>query len=871
MKKDKKKVKRKLSLPKKIVLSLLGCVLFVAAVWFTYYMVHFYSYDNYKDYIKANAEYEAGTGFSALPDADPAVEGMVLAAENENLKLYTNLSTAEIAVYDKRSGNVTYSNPAGADDDPIANNTNKNYLKSQLIINYYNSAKALGTYDSYSMSVARGQVEAEKIENGIRFIYTFGDFDTNSTGIVPIYMSQQKLDEICGQLGESDAANMQRYYSTKDDATGMQVLNGVAQKNVKTIQKIQAYLESAGFTEEDYVEQMELAGVENPLPLSFVIPLEYRLCEDSIEVSIPSSQIQENGGGSLYRIRLLGYFGAAGTDEEGYIVVPNGSGSLIYFNNGKTNAETYSQYIYDLDPMAANYTQLENTEKARLPLCGICRKDSSILMTVEDGAATAFFTAGVAGNNTSYNYANATFVVRGYDLLSMFGSTGNEADLPLLENNMYDIDYKVRYTFLTEENKGYSGIANYYRERLIAEGVLTEKTPAGDIPFYYDVIGGVKKTASFAGIQYLKVTAMTTYDEAAKIAGDLQEKGISNQVMNLQGWSNGGYYADVYDKITGLGKLGGKSDLEALNKTLEAMGGRLYVDVPFQQVTYISKRYSETYETSRYYGAGYVAVFGVVNPTHLRKTSSLGYDENIYYLISPKFLDRYVKGFAKAFAKLDVGGVGLRDLGDELHSDKKRTEMINREEALDIVLAQFDMLAESGRNIMVTGGNSYSFAYADDIIGAPIKDNDFRIIDEEIPLYEMIIHGYISYAGSQLNFHDTADMSQITLKMIEYGASPRYVFTWESASEMKYTALNKFYATKYENWRDDAVEMYNTVNGALKYVSGEAIVKHEILQDNVRKVTYSNGVVIYVNYTGSDVTADGINIPAKSFWMEGIR
>lgn len=374
-------------------------------------------------------------------------------------------------------------------------------------------------------------------------------------------MSQDKLDAICALLDDTAVTNMRRYYSTADSATGMLVLNGVAQKNIKTIKKITGYLETAGFTEADYEEQMELAGVEVALPLSFTIALEYRLADDGIEVSVPASMIEENGGGSLYRIRLLGYFGAAGADEEGYLVVPNGSGSLIYFNNGKSSVENYSQYIYDIDPLAADYTLLENTKKVRLPICGICKEDSNILMSVEDGATTAFFTASVAGSNTSYNYVNTTFVVRGYDLLSMFGSTGNEADLPLLENNMYDINYKVRYTFLDDEHTGYSGIANYYRERLIREGALTNRTAAGDIPFYYDIIGGVKETASFVGIRYLKVMAMTTYQEAADIALDLKDKGIAYQVMNFQGWSNGGYYADVYDRITGLSKLGGKKSL----------------------------------------------------------------------------------------------------------------------------------------------------------------------------------------------------------------------------------------------------------------------------------------------------------------------
>ena len=868
MKDKKKKVKRKLGLLQKILLGVLGAVVLAVLIWFAYYMFHYYLYDGYKQYL-TGYDTEAGTDFHALKDSSKDVEGMELAAENETLKLYVSTETGNVAIYDKRSGVVTYSNPVDADNDPIANNTNKNYLKSQFVINYYNAAKAMGTYDSYSMAVAKGQIEAQSIDNGVRFIYNLGDFSTNTTGIVPIYLDKNKLEEICGMLDETAQTNMRRYYSTEDASTGMLVLNGVAQKNVKTIKKITGYLESAGFTEEDYEAQMELAGVEVALPLSFKIALEYRLLDDSIEVSVPTSMIEENGGGKLYRIRLLGYFGAAGADEEGYLVVPNGSGSLIYFNNGKSSVENYSQYIYDIDPIAAEYTLLENTQKVRLPICGICKEDSNILMSVEDGATTAFFTASVAGSNTSYNYVNTTFIVRNYELLSMFGSTGNEADLPLLEENMYDINYKVRYTFLDDEHTGYSGIANYYRERLIKEGVLNEKTASGDIPFYYDIIGGVKETASFVGIRYLKVMAMTTYEEAADIALDLKNKGIGYQVMNLQGWSNGGYYADVYDKITGLGKLGGKKKLEALNDTMESIGGRLYVDVPFQGVTSISKRYSSSFETSRYYGAGYVARFGAHNPSTLRITSSLGFDENLYDLVSPKFLKRYVDAFIKKFEKLDIGGIGLRDLGDEVHSDKKRTEVINREEALDIVKAQLDKLAATDKNILINGGNDYSFKYATDIIDVPLRDNEFRIIDEEIPLYEMIIHGYIDYAGSQLNFHDSADTNEITLRMIEYGASPRYVFTNESASKMKYTALNKFYATKYDNWCDEAVSVYNEVNGILKYVSGETVVKHEIRDSGVRAITYSNGVVIYVNYTDYDAVEDGITVPAHGYQKGG--
>ena len=48
-------------------------------------------------------------------------------------------------------------------------------------------------------------------------------------------------------------------------------------------------------------------------------------------------------------------------------------------------------------------------------------------------------------------------------------------------------------------------MANYYRQHLLDEGVLTLKNGNEDVPFYYDVIGGVKETAYVLGTQYLTV------------------------------------------------------------------------------------------------------------------------------------------------------------------------------------------------------------------------------------------------------------------------------------------------------------------------------------------------------------------------------
>ncbi|MCM1262062.1 MAG: DUF5696 domain-containing protein [Butyrivibrio sp.] len=782
---EKTKTKRPMSLTKKIVLSILGIAVVAVAIYLLYYVIHYVSYNQYRDYL-SSYEYEQGTQYAPIADSSADVAGMELAAENETLKLYTDTATASIAIYDKRDGSVTYSNPPDADNDSMANASIKNYMKSQFILSYYNADVISANMDSYSQSVAKGQYSIEGIQNGIRYIYRVGELTTTN-------------------------------------------------------------------------------GSE---AISFEIPLEYRLNGDALDVSIPVSGIKEYGNGAVHRIQLLNYFGAASNAEDGYIVVPNASGSIINFNNGKAGSALYSQYIYDIDPLAANYTTTENVVGAKLPIFGICREDRSILVSVEDGASTALISANVSGALNDYNYAYSTVVLRNTDNLSMFGDSTQ--DIFVMEPNAYDINYKVKYTFLTEENKGYAGLANYYRNRLIAEGVITPSGENGDIPLYYDIIAAGKETAHFLGVQRLNTFAMTTFDEAGKISDDLAASGVSNQVMNLQGWFNGGYYHNAAHNIRVVSKLGGKSGLKELQETVTGNGGRLYGDVAFQRVTFADNGFSYNMESSRYYGAGYVAALGQVNPTTLRNTSGLGYSETRYDLVSPKFLPRYVQKFAAKVENIDIEGISLRDLGDELHSDKKRTNIINREEALDVVLAQLDILEGTGKKLMTNAGNAYAFVYSSDIINAPITDNEFPIVDENIPLYEMIIHGSIPYSTDLLNFQDEEDMTGTVLMAIEAGAAPHYVFTWEESSRMKNTGLNRYYATTYETWKGEAVSVYNQINDALKYVSGAVMTDHQILTEGVRKVTYDNGVTIYLNYNKEPVQADGLEIPAMSYRLEGI-
>lgn len=832
-----------------------------------YYLERYYLNDDYKACLSEHAAAETGRDFTPLAEAESAVPGFKLVAQNDVLKLYAKADTGEVAVHDLRTGKTVYTNPTAADEDPVANKTNRNYLKSQFVLDYVNKSGTMGTYDSFSMSVERDQMTCESIEDGVRFVYDVGE-KPQIDFYVPFYLSTEKYGELRSQMDADGQAQLDRVY-TFNESRGLYEIIKAGRTSRTRRMKTDELLQTVGFTPEEYYEQMALGGEAQPEPLMFTIALEYRLKNDGLEVTMPVSAMQESGGGQIYRVQLLRYMGAAGCDEDGYLVTPNGSGALIRFNNGRNNTAIYSQYVYGMDLVDADYNLVQQTVPVRLPIYGICREDASLLVSIEKGASLAMLTGDVAGRYNSYNYMYPSFVLRGYGILSMFGVNGTDADIPVMEKKLYDTDVTVRYTLLTDEYAGYSGLARYYRDRLIAEGTLTPKAENGDIPFYYDVIGGVKETAHTLGVQYLRVKPMTTFNQAEEMARTLQRDGISRQVMNFQGWMNGGYYHDVPDRISPLWELGGKKGLAALDKTVTDMGSRFYADAALQKVTAISKRYLESSETSRYYGAGYIVQLGQVNPGNLHQTSPLGYYETIYNLLSPKFLPRYAKGFASAAEKLHLSGISLRDLGDDLHADKRRTEVISREEALDVVRAQLNILDGASNHLMVSGGNDYAFGVAEDIVNAPTSATEYFLVDETIPLYEMIVHGCIDYAGAALNTSVSDSRRADVLHLIEYGAAPHYIFTWQDATEMKYTGLNRYFATTFSAWKDEALETYAYMNGALKSVSGAMMLSHDVLPGGIKRVCYDNGVTLYINQSSTNALADGYTVPAMDYLVVG--
>ena len=855
-----------------VIAFVLSAVILAFGGYQLYLTLKYRLYDGYKAALAPVFEPEAGTPFTPLTGVSAAAPGFQPAAQSPELILFIDAKTGGIAVYDKRTEGFAYSNPPDAASDPAANQVNREALQSQLLITYFDSNGKIAEYSSNKMAAMAGQIELASITGGVRVTYTLGDTKPKA-GLLPLYIARERLDETLSRIeDERTRGLLARRWEAYDGHPGVmrlitQIVNNPSQQKSMITQ-----FERIGYTDEDRRRDEAESGVPLDQSAGFVIPVEYRLSGDSMVVTIPTRSIAEVGGAHLESVRLLPFMGAAGTGESGYMVVPNGSGSLIRFNNARVNAEDYRQYVYRQDPLLIENAAIDVAEAARLPLFGIQREGGQgMLARIERGAPLAQITASVSGKLNSYNYVNASFVLRGASAVAVSGAS-NETLIPVVEKPLAELDITVRYTFLTDEYAGYSGMARYERGRLISEGSLSPMPDGGDIPFFMDVIGSTQGRKFFLDIAYSGQVTMTTYAQAALISRELAALGAQRQIVNYQGWFNRGYYHDEASRIYPLRELGGISELSALRGELEQSSGKLVSDVIFQNIPYTSKRYNYIYENSRYYGYGYAADFGLLNPLDYTLSSALGgYPDLVYNQLSPRYLGRHIESFMGAFARYipdAFTGISLRDLGDTLASDRRRTLVISRAEAEDIVADSLAKLADQ-HPLTVRGGNYYALPYASELTDIPTTHNNYYIVDEEIPWYEMIVSGCISYSGPAINLTGTSDTRDTMLRLIELGASPHYTFTYGSASDMKYTALKPACSTLYSDWIAEAAEIYREVNDVLRQVSGRGIVSHESPAEGVKRVAYEGGTVIYINYNEDAAEVGNILIPAKGCTIDG--
>lgn len=139
-------------------------------------------------------------------------------------------------------------------------------------------------------------------------------------------------------------------------------------------------------------ELVQYTAIAAAIPL-FKMALEYRLDDDGFSVRLPANSITfDEDNFRLNSVDVLPYMGAGNYDNNGYVFIPDGSGTLIRFEDAKNkpNGGTINNgMLYGPDNAyhsLGSYTG--KNEEMRFPVFGIIENDKIVYNEGENGALT---------------------------------------------------------------------------------------------------------------------------------------------------------------------------------------------------------------------------------------------------------------------------------------------------------------------------------------------------------------------------------------------------------------------------------------------------------------------------------------------------
>ena len=868
----------KLHMDKKKIIRTTATVL-VAAILCTALVV-LASQDTLPDYGNITFDDMELTSVPLQPvEGAPEVEGCTAVAQSDGYILYVDPVTTAVALYNKADGSMRYTAlpEAQLEEMKPQNADIRSQMQSNFLLTAVDTVKGTETvYPSYDESVANGTFALEPIPNGVKITYLVGEVPKER--MIPSAMTEERFNAVLEKAGSSKNELKNRYrrvdIATLKDAAEKQeylekyplckeqviyVLRPDLQEFV--LDKLEAAFEEAGYTFEDKTADEEEVGAvtEEEMPEVFLVPMEFTLKDDVFSVRIDKAALKNSDAAIISSIQLTPYFLSASDTESGYFLLPDGSGSLMHFNNGKTTATSYRAEIYGTDPLFQGVLQQEKVLQAYLPVLGMSSQRDSLLAYIRSSAADASVIADVAGKTSGANYAALQFSIRRStkDVVYRDWTAGaGTVYATRVQPGELTGDIRVDYQLLPAQT-GYEKMAAVTRDQMIADGLLGEAVAGNGL--LLDVLGAFDGMDAVAGFPMEVDIAMTSFRQAQEMVNELNAADIRLD-MRYIGAVNGGYRQSVADKLKLESSLGSKKEAQQLQNLLEQAGGRLYYDVALTQVMRNSLFDSLllSRDTVR-------DVMGESEALRSVDPVTFYFVNQPRYALSPLRLQEISTKLASSANKQGVNGLSLRYLGNTIVSDCNIDAPVFRSQAADLQRQAAGILAEQGMGILLSGGNAYALGSASAMADMPSVSNGYRITDESVPFYQMVVHGYLPYSYSAFNC--ATDPEKAVLESLATGARLMATVSYENTMKLKKTDYTDYYAASYENSREVILAQAAKAAPVWEKTADKTMEGYEHLTDAVTKTVFSGGYTLYVNTGTEAYEADGVRVDPMDYLL----
>lgn len=810
---------------------------------------------------------------------------MQLIADNANYSLYLHTSNLAIAVLDKKANKIHFSNPYNAKSDPYYTGAIAQRLDSQFVLNYVDPDNVSQVIFSSTDAVALGQYSIKTYANGAKVEYSIGE--EIEQPMFPKVISEKRFKEVLSKLSESDAYGMDIYYTRTDlsevtDANRKKELLDMYPQLKKEVlyitpsemsQREQLALTeiftSIGYDEKQYTADSEEYGFEKDINNNpnFKFTVEYVLTEEGLTVNIPYNSIKfDSVNFRLQNIEVLPYLAADKPGSgNGYLFIPDGSGAIIDINQTQANrsavitGDVYGQDMSNI-PSSNGQKLISQNKQYYLPVYGAVKNDGTgVFAVIESGSELSAISARLGAPNSlyyctynSFSYTSNIPIVKDTKKSSMHSAQS----LFLFDKNLHNTDFTMSYYFLSGNNASYSGMADIYRDKLVKAG-MQKNEDAADTKFVLETIGSALYDDNFLGFSYQAEAELTTYAQNLEILKYFNEKGIKDPVLVLSGWQKNGLDATLNKKIKLSSKLGGKKEFKSLVAECEELSVPLYIEhnVMFASSDKAFDAYNKKRDTAKCMDSKYSGIYSLDYDTRLVDI----YDFTITSSKYSKLLEKFFKSSNSYSVKnVDLSGFG-KYLTSDFNEKKNATNRMQAREDIVEVLAKYS----KENNISVDGANAYVIPYVKQIRDLTMTNSALIGETAAVPFVQMVLSGSVSYSSEAINLAE--EPMREVLSCIETATSPSFTLAYGNIELLKLTDYNYMYACGFENLRERAVEYYGIIDKALASTEGSALVKHEVVAENVSLSYFANGSVICVNKGNSNYKLAGKDIPAMSY------
>ena len=799
-----------------------------------------------------------------------------LAASNSDFELYLDETTSYFKVVNLTTGIVWESNPSIDDpweSDPLNSITNSalEKQKSTLELSYFDSSGSLATVNNYKYSIYHPEniledegvrtFEVKYTEGGFQILYTIHDSEIDY-----LYFPKFLPKDILEAMEDRDLLEAIAYTGYDEEREIYEIIQYESMSKLVKQRLFNIFYNDLEYTREQAISENASYGYnEKYEKISFVIGIDVRLNDTGIDASIINESIVEPDNVKIASITFLPLFGTAVSEidnisTEGYIVLPDGSGAVIEFNNGKNYQEPYSKRVYGEDIGILSVKMPELQQKISLPLYGIVKETSAFAAIIIEGDAMASINADVSGRIDSYNKVYASFKLRENESVTL-GSGFNQYGLDLYTEEIVNTDFTVRYIFLDDDENSYVGIANAYKGYLESESGFNNVDTTSETIVTTEFIGSYDQKKFALGVPYYTNQSLTTFDQAETILNELIALDIDNINVIYTGMINGGLSNSLNDQFDVEKSLGGTRGYNDFLTYLHDNDILLYPRIKLMSTSKYNRILDHyKYSSSRINGKQSL-LFTYHLPTKLPYSELPNLDAENEYVINPLYLESILDKFSNDY---NENYIAFDLLGSIIGGSYDNDEVIYKQDSLRI---QESILSNISESIMITNPLGFALPYANFITDLPTEATLYAILDYQIPLLQLVLSGKVDYSTSSLNLATERSIRYNFLKVIETGSNIKYTLSYENSKDLRDTPYNYYLSTQYDIWLDrikNDVEELESINLSLGF-----LIDHERLENNVYKVTYSHGLEIIINYNLSSVIIDESEIPAMDYIVKG--